>query len=263
MTAPDVVYVVRPGEKNEELRYSLRSLQNLPHGKVWIAGHCPKWISDEVGRIPVVSRIRGHTHAKASLRAACEHPDVSEQFVYMNDDFFVMQPIEGLPVMHRGSAMEMIQSRRMGSSYIRALEKTRRLLIERGIAEPLMYDLHAPMLVTKAGMLEALDLADSQLLHERTLYGNLHHLGGERRQNHKIRRRDSGWQTWQFLSTNDSGFASLPVGKHIRGAFPSMGPYERTPPAPEVAPPTRPVRKPVRRRSLAASIRRARAGVAA
>jgi hypothetical protein len=33
---PDVVYVVRPGEKNEELRDSLRSLAHLPHGKGWV-----------------------------------------------------------------------------------------------------------------------------------------------------------------------------------------------------------------------------------
>jgi len=247
---PDIVYVVRTGEKNEELRYSLRSLRNLPHAKVWIAGHCPKWVSETVGRIPVVSRIRGHQHAKANLRAACLHPEVSEQFVYMNDDFFVMHPMDSLPVMHRGTIAEVVRNRSMASSYTRSLDKTRRLLMDQGIQEPLMYDLHAPMLVTKAGMLEALELADSDLLHERTLFGNLNHVGGERHPNHKIRRRDSGWESWPFLSTNDPGFASLPVGKHIRSAFPEMGPYEQTPPPPERVTALRSTRRPVRYRRL-------------
>ena len=245
---PDVVYVVRPGEKNEELRYSLRSLVNLPHGEVWIAGHCPKWVSAEVRRIPVSTRIQGRQSAKANLRAACEHPEVSESFVYMCDDFFVMQPMESVPAMHRGPVADIVRNHRLASSYTRALEKTAAILTERGIAEPLMYDLHAPMLVTKRGMLEVLDLCDSALMHELTLYGNLHHIGGERRPNHKIHRRDSGWQDWPFLSTNDSGFSTLPVGKFIRDRFPDQCPYEATPPSPERQP--RPMRRPVRYRRI-------------
>lgn len=245
MSEPDVVYVVRASDRNEELRYSLRSLVNLPHRKVWIAGYCPSWVQG-VGVIPVKSRTHGHQHAKASLRAACEHPEVSESFVYMNDDFFVMQPLDDLPVMHRGTIADMVRNRRVATSYTRSLEKVRDLLIERGIAEPLLYDLHAPMLVTKRGMLDALDLCSSAQFHERTLYGNLNHLGGERRQNHKIRSRDHGWEDWAFLSTNDTGFASLPVGRFIRSRFREQGPHEATPPPVEKVRRSYPRRRPVR-----------------
>ena len=124
MSAPDIVYVVRAADKNEELRYSLRSLANLPHAKVWIAGYCPSWVQG-VGVIPVKSRTHGHQHAKASLRAACEHPEVSDEFVYMNDDFFVMQPLDELPVMHRGTVADMVRNRRMATSYTSSLEKVR------------------------------------------------------------------------------------------------------------------------------------------
>ena len=34
----DLVYLVRPGEQNEELRWSLRSLVNLPHERVFEVG---------------------------------------------------------------------------------------------------------------------------------------------------------------------------------------------------------------------------------
>ena len=70
---PDIVYVVRPGERNEELRYSLRSLSNLPHGRVWIAGYMPKWVTG-VEHIPSPAKPGSHVHAKANLRAACQHP---------------------------------------------------------------------------------------------------------------------------------------------------------------------------------------------
>lgn len=226
MTLPDVVYVVRPGEVNEELRYSLRSLVNLPHGTVWIAGHKPRWVTDEVRHIPVQAKPGSHVNAKANLRAACQHPEVAERFVYFNDDFFVMQALTELPVMHRGPLSAVIQSGNMATAYTRAMRKTLDILAARGVAEPLMYDLHAPMLVDKAGMLEALALCSYPMVQERTLYGNLQAIGGERRHNHKVRRSEKGWSSWPFLSTNDSTFASLPVGDHIRATFPDRSPYE-------------------------------------
>ena len=253
MSYPDVVYVVRPGERNEELRYSLRSLRNLPHGKVWIAGYKPRWVSDEVGHIPAPKMGGPHANAKANLRAACEHPDVSETFVYMNDDFFVMQPHEQLPTMHRGLLSALVKAGIMASGYNRAMKQTLELLQKRGIAEPLMYDLHAPMLVSKAGMLEALDACSAPTIQERTLYGNLQAVGGEKRHNHKVRRQDRGWSSWPFLSTNEHTFATLPVGEQIRGVFPDRCPYETDAPSPthRVPIPHRamPARQPVRYRS--------------
>jgi hypothetical protein len=251
MTAPDVVYVVRPGEKNEELRYSIRSvIANLPHRKVWISGYCPKWLTG-VGHINPGIKPGGHVSAKANLRAACEHPEVSEEFVYMNDDFFVMQPMDQIPVLHRGSLSEVVSRERMASSYQRAMGKTLAILRKQGIAEPLMYDMHAPMTVTKTGMLAALALCSYPMIQERTIYGNIQGIGGEKRRNHKIRRQDNGWQSWPFLSTNDHTFRSLPVGEHIRGAFRSPSPYETEPP-PRVREPRAPSpgvvgRRPIRR----------------
>jgi hypothetical protein len=258
MGRPDIVYVVRQGDRNEELRYSLRSLANLPHGKVWISGYKPVWVSDEVGHIKTQVKPGGHVHAKGNLRAACEHPEVAEQFVYMNDDFFFMAPLEQMPVMHRGPLSEVIKSERMASSYQRAMGKTLDILRKHGIAEPLMYDLHGPMLVTKTGMLEALALCSYPMIQERTIYGNLQGIGGELRRNHKVRRGQSGWNSWQFLSTNDNTFRTMPIGEHIRAKFPDQSAYETDPPAAKVrVPPTSTItRRPIRRRSGVSTIQR-------
>lgn len=249
-SAPDVVYVVRPGEVNEELRYSIRSLSNLPHGKVWIAGYCPRWLKD-VGAIPVQTRPGGHQSAKANIRAACEHPEVSEEFVYMNDDFFVMQPMDAIPAMHLGPLSQAIANAGMSRGYTRAMKDTLAVLLERGIDEPLMYDMHAPMLVTKSGMLEALDLCAPKM-HERTVFGNLQSVGGTLARNHKVHRGDRGWQGWPFLSTNDSSFRSMPAGDLIRSRFSTPSPYETDPPA--IQRPPRAMRRPVRYRAGNASV---------
>jgi len=241
MTAPDVVYVVRANDRNEELRYSLRSLRNLPHGKVWIAGYCPTWVKD-VGVIPVKGG-HGHRSAKANLKAACQHPDVSESFMYFNDDFFVMQPHDSLPVMHRGPLADVIKAKTMVNAYVRASRTTMEILQAKGIDTPLMYDLHAPMTVTKSGMLEALSLSHDPMIQERSLYGNLNAVGGERRRNYKHGRTDKGLGKWPFLSSNDNTFRSTPLGEYIRRQFPEPSPYEKpAPPKPAKTEPRRPVR---------------------
>jgi hypothetical protein len=232
MTLPDIVYVVRFSRHSEELRHSLRSLVNLPHGKVWLAGHKPEWATG-VEHIKTARKPGAHVDAKTNLRAACEHPDVSEEFIYMNDDFFVMQPFEQLPVMHRGPLSGVGG---MATAYQRAIKKGLAILRSKGIEEPLMYDLHAPMTVTKAGMLEALDLChahkDARVghgLHERTIYGNLNDVGGEKHHNFKVYRQDRGWRSWPFISTNDNTFRTQPVGEFIRARFPTQSEYEATP----------------------------------
>lgn len=254
---PDVVYVVRFSRHSEELRYSLRSLANLPHGKVWIAGHMPEWVTG-VEHIRTSRKPGSHVDAKTNLRAACEHPDVSEEFIYFNDDFFVMQPMDSLPVMHRGPIANVVG---MATAYQRAVKKGLAILQARGIAEPLMYDLHAPMTVTKTGMLEALDIARADpMLQERTLFGNLQGVGGQKAHNHKVHRQDRGWSSWPFLSTNDHTFRTLPVGEFIRGRFPERSPYESDAPPVVRGTPSRVAptpRTPIRRHATS-TIRRVR-----
>ena len=250
MTKPDIVYVVRPGP-NEELRYSLRSLSNLPHGKVWIFGAAPSWVTG-VEVVPIKIRPGGHRSAKANLKAACQHPDVSETFIYFNDDFFVMQPMDSLPVMHRGTLAEVIDSKKMVNSYTRASRQTLELLKKQGIAEPLMYDLHAPLTVTKTGMLEALALCSTIMYQERTIYGNLNGVGGEKRRNYKAGRTHTSWKSWPFLSTNDTTFRALPIGQYIRSQHPTPSPYETDPPPAKAA---REPRTPVRYHSVGHRVR--------
>lgn len=43
----DVVYIVKEDPDNEELRYSIRSVEeNFPVRYIWIFGYCPKWLSN-------------------------------------------------------------------------------------------------------------------------------------------------------------------------------------------------------------------------
>lgn len=231
----DVVYVVRPGDVNEELRYSLRSLVNLPHDQVWIVGYRPQWVRG-VQHIPLRQLGPKWTNSTANLRRACAHPGVSERFAYFNDDFFLLQPLgDDLPMWNRGPLGDVLaRYAKSNSRYADGMRKTAKLLRDLGLPGPyLSYELHAPMPVQKLGMLEALAAAEARpvqgVLHKRTLYGNYWGLGGLSMPDgklHGLRDRYPAGALW--TSTTDGLFRRGLVGRQLRAAFPEPSPYELT-----------------------------------
>lgn len=231
--------MVGPGEENEPLRYSLRSLANLRHDQVWLAGHRPEWVTG-VRHIRVGPQRGKARSSAANLRAACQHPEVSSEFVYMNDDFYVLQQLEVVPMYHRGPLSAFLQKfterqrklrrRHRSVQYSGGREDTAELMQELGVAEPLAYEpLHTPMVMAKEGMLEALQRgARVPALHYRTLYGNLAQVGGALATNHKIsdtaRKPDPDWL---FLSTDKRSFERGVAGRIVRERFATPSPYER------------------------------------
>lgn len=223
---PDVVYVVRPGEVNPELRYSLRSLVNVAHGTVWMAGHKPHWVAGSVRHIPVAPRTPKAESSNANLRAACAHPDVAEDFLLFNDDFFIVEPIGSVPMLHSGPLADHVKS--MGGGYRRAAEGTRRLLAAWGHHDPLSYELHVPMPLVKPAMAELLEWAKGTwCLHHRTAYGNVIGVGGCQVDDVKVyKRQDVLFPSGPFVSTHDRSWTGR-VGAWLRDRFPDPSPYER------------------------------------
>jgi hypothetical protein len=216
----NVVYYVRPGERNEELRYSLRSLGNLPHERVWIIGHTPRWVTG-VESIPG-NRVAGGPQQVAigNLRLACEHVE-ADSFVIYNDDFYVMEPIEAVPIWHRGPLLEW---HRAGSYGVADREAYRRLR-EAGIPDPLDWTLHIPLVVERDRLADVLCAMDGRVPPEwRTMYGNLSGVTGERHSDVKVRRRSDPLPDGPFLSSQDHSFSWLRQMLHAR--FPEPSPHE-------------------------------------
>lgn len=231
MEAPDIVVPVREGAANEQLRYALRSwAAHMPHGQVWIVGHRSAWL-DAVRHIPTCQAGTKYQNSTAAVRAACEHPEVSHSFLLANDDMFVMHAFDSMPVLHRGSVrtVEAYYETRGIDDYLRGMRETRDLLVQLGHPEPLSYELHIPMTVDKDGMLAALDEGRNlDVVHKRTLYGNLAAVGGTEIRDVKIMHRaPRGYDAASpFLSTMPDSFAAGMVGQFIRRAFPDPSRYE-------------------------------------
>lgn len=224
----DVVYLCRAGE-NEELRYSLRSLVNLPHEQVWVFGGRPNWLTG-VRYKPVPQTKQKNVNARHNLESACRDIEVSDPFILMNDDFYIVEPIDALPAMHRGTVAEVIaeqESRGIGeSSYTSAMRTTRARLVKMGYSKPLSYSLHVPMVVGKADMLAAIAAGEGiDRAQYRTLYGNIAGIGGVKVPDVKLITKHDAFPDGPFASTSDRTFsAALP---RLKALFPDPCQYER------------------------------------
>lgn len=221
----DVAYIVRPGEDNAELRYSLRSLRNVPHGDVWIFGHCPSWVQN-VHRVFVTQRdprTHKYENGRANLTAIVDHGP--NKFALFNDDFFCVRPTESMPAPgHRGTLRELAVSR--PGDYGALLRETDGLLTRSGLVDPLAYTLHKPMTMQRGALGYALEYGADKRVSWRSIVGNLYRYGGMREDDVKVP-HDGPLPRGPWVSTIDASFRYHPVGEAIRRALPSPSPYEQ------------------------------------
>jgi hypothetical protein len=102
----DCVYVCRPGD-NEELRYSIRSVvANMPHDNLWLVGYKPSWYMGNFISVP--NTTTKFENIRLAIKAAAEHNEISDNFILMNDDFFVIKPANPEVVLHGGLLTDKI-----------------------------------------------------------------------------------------------------------------------------------------------------------
>lgn len=227
----DVVYLNKEGE-NEELRYSLRTLRNVKHGHVWIFGGCPSWVdTDLVRHERRVQKASAYSSTRAHIAAACKNSNVSDPFMVWNDDFYAMEIIGDVPIMHRGTLAHALE--RFGglkTGWAKGMRQTAAMLrTVRGEEEHFCYDFHAPLIIYKDQMLEALELAKevkTDAVHLRTLYGNLDPIGGVEIEDVKMTRRNAPFPTGPWLSSGDDTFRST-IEPVLRYLFPEPCTYEK------------------------------------
>lgn len=233
---PDVLYLVRPGDQNDELRWSLRSVDaNLPHAQVHIAGYTPSWVRN-VNSIDVPAGPHKYRNTNANLRAGLDH--VSKWFYLFNDDFHCMRYGATPPEAHRGPFTAIVKHGVGSSDYINILRRTaRHLQHAHGIQEPMCYELHIPMLINRDLMRDILDNTPSAELDagigKRSLYGNLAGLNNTAVQMADVRPFPE--QAWDqpFISTIDRNWPAQ-LGDYVRARFPNPGAYEDLRTAPRI-----------------------------
>lgn len=228
----DVVYFVKDSSVNQELKYSLRSIEkNLAYRNVWLYGGKPDGLRD-VHHVAV--KQEGATKwdkVRNMFELACENQSLSSDFILFNDDFFVMSPTDDIPVLYRDTLVRHIVDLEMGignrmSKYSIRLRNALKFLRDNGVDDPKSYELHIPFIFNKAKLKEILR-ANPGIGVTRTLYGNYYDLGGRQAEDVKIYTLDKKPVPGKrFLSTDDGSFAGGAVGRYLRKQFPTPSQYE-------------------------------------
>lgn len=79
--------------KDNEIRYSLRSVEKfVQHDNVIVVGECPRFLKN-VFHIPCEDKPRRSFSIFSKIMKAIDNPGVSEDFIFFNDDHFVLEPV--------------------------------------------------------------------------------------------------------------------------------------------------------------------------
>ena len=224
----DIVYFVKDTEVNEELRYSLRSLKNFPHNKVWLYGGCPQGLNPDYHIEIAQDKPTKWENIFEMFKLACLNDDITDNFWLFIDDFFIMNKIKKkMPNFYHGDLYKRVvtlEDKHNGvTPYSQQLRYTLQELEGLG-CETLNYALHVPMLINRAKGHELTNIINGPMI--RCLYGNYFKIGGEEHSDFKIDSKTKEYKDWDYLSTNDKSFTYGRVGKQIIEIFPDKCKYE-------------------------------------
>lgn len=233
----DIVYFLKDEPENEELRYSLRSIeQNWQYRNVWFCGGCPETLKPDRHFALKQEQFVKWDRVRDMIRKVCQNDEISDSFWLFNDDFFVLKPMpEEIPPQYNGELIpyiERIEKKHNGQSddFTRRLREANDTLKKAGYTT-LNYEVHKPMLINRKKALEVLDkFPDTPAF--RSLYGNYFSIGGVDKHDMKIKLLNYNKMylvqaAWEFLSTSDNSFNFGEIGVFVREKFNKKSRFER------------------------------------
>lgn len=183
----DLVYILKESETNRDLIMSLRSIEKFcTYRDVWIIGYKPSWLTNIKH---IHTEQAGNTKWRNSCinwQTACECPDISENFVLMNDDFIALRPIHdwenSLNVCLGNVTEEAERWRKKAkpSRWQNGFMFAEELLIKCHAKSCYNYESHLPIIINKEKYLKFLNMnpikefmETPKVLHKRSVYKNL------------------------------------------------------------------------------------------
>ena len=223
----DIIYFVKESESNEELRYSLRSLVNFPHRKVWFYGGCPDELKPDHHVFVKQDKENKWQNVNMMLKLACNNPEITKDFWLFNDDFFVMEKVEKPVNYSNGDLYKrivMLEDVHGGiTPYSKQLRDMCKELEAMGCTT-INYTLHVPILINREKAMELFNVTECPMF--RSLYGNYAKVKTETMHDVKIVNCEKEYKGGIYLSTDDKSFEGK-VGDQIRSHFPDKCKYEK------------------------------------
>lgn len=229
----DIVYPFLSDGNDDELKYSLRSLQNMPHHKVWVVGNKPRFDTQNLNVVKVKqtktdTAQEPYLDVNNKLIKICKDKRLSDDFILFNDDFFVVDKIDRLRPAYCGTVQGLINQKMQGSQGNKVYAMLLQNDAGQHASELKNYELHLPMIMNKQKLLDLLEDRPSSCL-RRSVYGNVYYqdISIEYPKDVKVYSDEAIRPlVCPFVSTASGNFKDSPVANYIRGLFPNKSVYE-------------------------------------
>lgn len=114
----DVVYMLRDNTNTDEIRYSLRSVEKYlkNYDKIWVVGKPNSILNKETVNIIDTRDMYFHKQMNAinKILSVCSNPNVSDDFILMNDDFFFLKKCSSIKPYTIGSLDDKFLKQKSG-----------------------------------------------------------------------------------------------------------------------------------------------------
>lgn len=229
----DAVYPLGP-DRTDELRYSLRTLHNLPGvGRVFImsATPPPEWTKNvEWIETPDLPKWESMHHKFVQM---CQTKELSKEIYLMEDDYYILRPIRFLPNYSYGTiaAAEKRRGILPNDNWLKSLLATRDVLVKAGVKNPINYETHVPIVINRAKA--PLWLDDGKPLRWHSAYGNMVKSRETRDMAFDVKAMDNDALVsllrlnTTFLSSIETTFVVDRVAEALNYLFPEKSRYER------------------------------------
>ena len=225
----DIVYVLHNyiATNQEELRYSVRSLVNYDYNRLWFAGGLPEGIVPDGAIHHQQIGNSKWEKVRSTLLKVCSCPDISEDFILFNDDFFIMRP-QGYQTYVLEKDLEehgkgILRRRGNHSRYAKNLVRLSKDLRAEGYPI-LSYAVHAPMAFNRQKLAAVLKKYPAMPMY-RALYGNVYQVPATPTHDFKVHTLE-GTPNWPIVSTTEGVFKDGAIGRIIRETFTEKSRYE-------------------------------------
>ncbi len=209
------VYICKDGD-NEELRYSIRSIvKNCNVENIWVVGGKPSWYSGNY--IEVRQNLSKYKNAHNNFKHICESSEIPEDFIFMNDDFFVTKQTENITTYFDRTLLNKIERYEniLGrNSYINRMKATQQKLLSMQIDTPLNYEIHVPMLINKNNFKKIVGINHNLLY--RSMYGNVYGVEGDEMEDVKVYDSVNMQSLSYDYTSNKYNFLSTEYGSFIK-----------------------------------------------
>lgn len=226
----DVFYPLKTGgskHENLELRYSLRALEKNVSGigSVFIATeHLPTWLTNVI-HLPIPDDIRKVADWNIQHKI-CRAEGISPDFLFMNDDHFIMQPyhVDTFPNYYH-STLDNYCRRRGKDGYGRRCINSMNWLNEHNL-KLLFFDIHYPIVYNLQRFKDLMQQIPWEKEKHgfviKSLYGNYYHLPGTYTHDNKINHLPVSlpvFSTYNYVKTS--------IFTYLQQRFPKKSRFER------------------------------------